>query len=124
VDGAERQQGGAEGQPEPRAAIQRPGAGRPGAGGDEVFTRTDAAGARHVLADALGSTLALTDGATAVQTSYTYDRFGATTTSGAASANAAQYTGRENDGTGLYFYRARYYGPALGRFIGEDHGTD
>lgn len=31
-----------------------------------------------------------------------------------------QYTGRENDGTGLYFYRARYYSPALQRFVNED----
>jgi hypothetical protein len=31
-----------------------------------------------------------------------------------------QYTGRENDGTGLYYYRARYYSPALQRFISID----
>jgi RHS repeat-associated protein len=31
------------------------------------------------------------------------------------------YTGREWDGEiGLYFYRARYYDPMIGRFIGED----
>jgi RHS repeat-associated protein len=29
-------------------------------------------------------------------------------------------TGRENDGTGLYYYRARYYSPTLQRFLGED----
>jgi len=29
-----------------------------------------------------------------------------------------QFTGRENDGTGLYYYRARYY--QLQRFISED----
>jgi RHS repeat-associated protein len=34
--------------------------------------------------------------------------------------NALQYTGRENDGTGLYYYRARYYDPLLKRFIAED----
>jgi hypothetical protein len=43
-----------------------------------------------------------------VQTQYTYEPFGGTTTSGQANANASQYTGRENDGTELY-YRARYY---------------
>jgi len=27
---------------------------------------------------------------------------------------------QENDGTGLYYYRARYYSPALQRFISQD----
>ena len=39
---------------------------------------------------------------------------------GAANLNAFQYTGRENEGNGLYFYRARYYSPLLGRFVNED----
>ena len=34
--------------------------------------------------------------------------------------NPYQYTGRENDGVGLYYYRARYYSPALKRFVSED----
>lgn len=34
--------------------------------------------------------------------------------------NPYQYTGRENDGGGLYFHRARYYSPGMGRFISED----
>jgi RHS repeat-associated protein len=75
---------------------------------------------RTLLTDALGSAVALTDSAGAVQTQYTYDAFGNTTSSGAASSNSSQYTGRENDGTGLYFYRSRYYSPALQRFISED----
>jgi RHS repeat-associated protein len=29
-------------------------------------------------------------------------------------------SGREDDGTGLYYYRARYYDPGRGRFISED----
>ena len=37
-----------------------------------------------------------------------------------SSNNPYQYTGRENDGTGLYYYRARYYSPMLKRFISED----
>jgi RHS repeat-associated protein len=87
---------------------------------DEVFQRTDGAGTSAVLTDALGSTVALIDGSGAIQTQYTYEPFGATTTSGAASANPAQFTGRENDGTGLYFYRARYYDPRRQRFTSED----
>ena len=91
-----------------------------GLGVDEIFTRTDASGARHLLTDALGSTLALTDGAGTTQTSYSYEPYGKTTVSGTASSNSFEYTGRENDSTGLYFYRARYYNPGLQRFVSED----
>lgn len=49
----------------------------------------------------------------------TYEPFGKTTATG-TSANAFQYTGRENDGTGLYYYRARFFSPARQRFISED----
>lgn len=89
-------------------------------GVDEAFTRSDSSGARSFLTDGLGSTLALTDAAGAVQTSYTYDAFGNTTQSGTASSNVSQYAGRENDGTGLYYNRARYYSPDLQRFISQD----
>lgn len=37
-----------------------------------------------------------------------------------ATPTHTQFTGRENDGTGLYFNRARYYSPTLQRFIGQD----
>jgi len=64
--------------------------------------------------------LALTSSAGAIQTSYAYDPYGNTTATGTLSYNSEQYTGRENDGKGLYYYRARYYSPAYGRFISED----
>jgi len=70
--------------------------------------------------DALGSVIALTDETGAIKTQYTYDPFGNVTVSGESSDNPFQYTGRENDGTGLYYYRARYYSPELQRFISED----
>jgi RHS repeat-associated protein len=87
---------------------------------DEYFVRSDATGTRTTLADALGSTVALLDPAGTVQTAYTYEPFGSTTASSEANANAFQYTGRENDRTGLYYYRARYYSPTLERFVSED----
>jgi RHS repeat-associated protein len=87
---------------------------------DEYFMRTDASGARNVLTDAQGSSVALTDGSGIVQAEYTYEAFGKTTTSGAPGTNAFGFTGREADGTGLHFYRARYYDARLQRFIGED----
>ena len=87
---------------------------------DEVFSRAEGAGTRNLLADALGSTLALADSSGAVQTGYAYDPFGSTASAGDPTGSASQYTGRENDGTGLYYYRARYYSPSLQRFVSED----
>ncbi len=91
-----------------------------GRGVDELFARTDAVGARHFLPDGLGSTLALTDPSGSLLTQYTYEPFGNTAVSGSTNANPYQFTGRENDGTGLYYYRARYYSSAFQRFISED----
>lgn len=87
---------------------------------DETFRRTDSAGARDLLTDALGTTVALADASGSIQTSYTYEPFGKATTSGASSANPFQYTGREADASELLYLRARYYSPTLQRFISED----
>jgi len=87
---------------------------------DEYFQRTEGSVSSTYLQDALGSTIALANGAGILQTSYTYDPYGNATASGAVSDNPYQYTGRENDGTGLYYYRARYYAPNMGRFISQD----
>lgn len=87
---------------------------------DEIFSRADSTGAFTPLKDGLDSVIGLVDANGNILTSYTYDPFGNTTVAGAASANPSQYTGRENEGNGLYFYRARYYSPLLGRFISED----
>lgn len=90
---------------------------------DEPWQRADVGAAttnRVYLADALGSVVALADTNKVIQTEYDYEPFGATTTTGAGNKNAYKFTAREDDATGLYFYRARYYHPALGRFLGED----
>jgi RHS repeat-associated protein len=87
---------------------------------DEVFQRTDSAGARSFLTDALGSTTALVDSTGTVQTSYTFEPFGNTATTGSATTNSFAYTGRELDAGNLYYYRARYYSPTIERFISED----
>ncbi len=87
---------------------------------DEVFQRTDSAGARSFLTDALGSTIALADSSGALQTQYSFEAFGNATITGSGTTNTFAYTGRELDGTGVYFYRARYYHPNLSRFLSED----
>ena len=87
---------------------------------DEFFQRTDGVGTSTLLPDALGSTVALGDNTGTLQTQYTYEPFGYATTSCTASTSTYTYTGREDDGSGLYYYRARYYHPRLQRFIAED----
>ncbi len=87
---------------------------------DETLTRTDSTGTTAFLADALGSSVGLADSTGALTTAYTYAPFGDTAASGTPSANPFQFTGRENDGTGLYYFRARYYDPLRSRFVSED----
>ena len=43
-----------------------------------------------------------------------------TLNAGAGAAPRHTYTGKEHDGTGLLYYGARYYDPALARFITPD----
>ncbi|CAI4033151.1 hypothetical protein DNFV4_03584 [Nitrospira tepida] len=86
---------------------------------DEPFIRKQSGGDEFYQLDALGSTLALTDGSGTSNTTYTQEPFGKTTKTG-TSTNAFQFTGRENDGTGLYYYRARYYLANQNRFLAED----
>jgi RHS repeat-associated protein len=86
---------------------------------DEPFIRITATGNEYYHTDALGSVLALTNDAGAVTTTYVYEAFGKTTITG-TSSNPFQFTGRENDNSGLYYYRARYYNSLAHRFIQED----
>jgi YD repeat-containing protein len=77
---------------------------------DEHFKKA----AMTVLTDALGSTLALVNSSGAIADSY--EPFGKSTASGTATTTF-QFTGRENDFSGLYYYRARYM-PRNQSFIG------
>lgn len=86
---------------------------------DEPFLRKGASDEFYET-DALGSSVALTNGAGASQTTYTYEPYGATTQGGTASTNSFQFSGRENDGANLYFYRTRYHSTRLMRFLAND----
>lgn len=90
---------------------------------DEVFAQSSGSGAGarvySYLSDALGSVIRLTDAQGNKAVDYQYGPYGQTEAD-AVHDNPFQYTGRENDGTGLYYYRARYYSPELGRFIQSD----
>jgi RHS repeat-associated protein len=81
-------------------------------------TRTPTGRTFYYTQDHLGSTKTLTDTTGAVWENMTYDSFGG----GAGNVRTRYgYMGRERDElTGLYYYRARWYDPQVGRFTSED----
>lgn len=91
-------------------------------GVDERFARNDVTGRTYFLTDMLQSTVALTDPTGAIKQKYSYDPYGNVTSSDTTTGftNPYQYTGREADTAGLYYYRARYYSPLFPGFISED----
>jgi len=71
--------------------------------------------------DQVNSVVALSDHNGATAQARTYTPFGLDLGSSGESTNSLAYTGREQDNEGgLYYYRARYYDPEVGRFISED----
>jgi RHS repeat-associated protein len=71
--------------------------------------------------DGLGTVTDLTDGSGTTAQSYAYDAYGNIVQQTGTVENPYTYTGREFDAeTGLYYYRARYYDPRIGRFLQED----
>jgi RHS repeat-associated protein len=92
-----------------------------GPGIDEPLTMLRGGVSSYYQADGLGSVTSLTDGSGSLAASYTYDSFGKLVTSSGTPVNPFRYTARESDSeTGLYYYRARYYDPSVGRFLSED----
>ncbi|MBU2571886.1 MAG: RHS repeat-associated core domain-containing protein, partial [Gammaproteobacteria bacterium] len=70
--------------------------------------------------DALQSVLGQSGHEGSVLTAQSYGAFGNVLSQTGPGNNRLKYTGREEDSTGLYYYRARYYDPFIGRFISED----
>ena len=73
-------------------------------------------------ADALGSIMTLTDQTNKLVQRYEYDAYGNRIfVLDPAFKQPYSYTGREwDEESGLYYYRARYYDPGVGRFIQKD----
>jgi len=79
------------------------------------------AGTHYYHYDALGSVVAMTNSAGNVVQLYEYSVYGQVAASDADHPNRFMFTGREFDkDTGLYYYRARYYHPEIGRFLQTD----
>lgn len=91
-----------------------------GPGIDRRIARGTAANRRYLVTDHLNSTRALTDAGGNLVQSYDYDAYGNSSQDPQDIENPYQYTGRERDRSGMYYYRARFYHPQMGRFISED----
>jgi RHS repeat-associated protein len=93
----------------------------------------EGAGLFYYHYDGLGNVVAISDVNGTVIESYEYDIFGSPTiwdvrnptepndVESSVVGNPYMFTGRRYDAeTGLYYYRARYYSPAIGRFLQTD----
>jgi RHS repeat-associated protein len=76
-------------------------------------------GAASVISDRLGSPAAPVSPAGTTLTTYSYAPFG-TSSASSASTSAVGYAGYQQGASGLDATAARYYSPALGRFISQD----
>lgn len=89
----------------------------PGGPGDPTV------GTVYFHADRLGSTTITTDAAGDTASSVLYDPFGGMYAMRGENNYSFKFTGQELDeGIGLYYYDARFYDPALGRFTSADIG--
>jgi RHS repeat-associated protein len=92
-----------------------------GPGIDEPIAVTKGSSTFFYHQDGLGSVTDLTDSAGATAKSYAYDAYGTILESPGTLEQPYTYTGRELDSeSGLYYYRARYYDAAIGRFLQQD----
>ena len=88
---------------------------------DETLAELQSSATVYPEQDGLNTVTSLSSGAGALSETYTFDSFGSQAASNGSVTNPFQYTGRELDlGTGLYYYRARYYDSHIGRFLSED----
>jgi RHS repeat-associated protein len=91
-----------------------------GPGVDEVLSVRRGGTTFSFETDAIGSVVKVTDGSSVVA-AYDYDSFGRVISETGTAQAPHLFQGREYDReSGLYYLRARYYDPAIGRFLNED----
>jgi RHS repeat-associated protein len=78
-----------------------------------TYIHKDSLGSKSVVSNYLGASIA----------SMKYLPFGLGRTTPDQLGTTKEFTGQRLDSTGLYYYNARYYDPAIGRFISPDNNT-
>jgi RHS repeat-associated protein len=89
---------------------------------DSLISQTATGGTQtSFLSDGPGSTAALTDSAGAVTGTYQFDVFGAVCASTGTASSDYRFSGQQQEvSSGLTYLRARFYDPAIGRFLSKD----
>ena len=89
--------------------------------GANLISQQSSSGTKYYLYNAHGNVVQLTDSTGTVTKAYDYDAFGNEKNPDDADTNPFRYCGEYYDTeTGLYYLRARYYDPTVGRFTQED----
>ena len=86
--------------------------------GGQLIAAREGTTLRYVHQDSLSSTSVMSTSTGTFDSSMTFFPFGLTRT-GSVSTDK-KFTGQRLDGTGLYYYGARYYDASIGRFISPD----
>jgi RHS repeat-associated protein len=86
--------------------------------GKRLIAQREGTTLRYVHQDHLTGTAVMSSSSGSLISSIKYLPFGSTR-SGSVNTDK-QFTGQRLDGTGLYYYGARYYDPSIGRFISPD----
>jgi RHS repeat-associated protein len=91
-------------------------------GPDRVLVKKEISGGEYYyLYNGHGDVIQIVDKNGNVVNNYQYDEWGNILTSNETVSNPFKYAGEVYDSeTGLYYLRARYYDPSIGRFLNED----
>ncbi len=89
--------------------------------GLDLISQVEGETTTYYLYDGLGSTTELADGSGDVTGAYRYDVFGVVRQYEGPADTHFRFTGEQWDAeTDFYYLRARYYDPAIGRFVSRD----
>ncbi|AIQ73013.1 RHS repeat-associated core domain-containing protein [Paenibacillus odorifer] len=91
--------------------------------GDRVLVKKDKTASKdyYYLYNGHGDVVQIVDTSGKTVNEYSYDEWGNITSQTEGISNSFKYAGEVYDAeTGLYYLRARYYDPSMGRFLNED----